>query len=103
MASDEEWTVVHVINSVSLTGSVPLDRIEESKNLLHGLLSSSVNNSRDLKNCHNAYESVILMLREAMTAMEANDLLRARTLIVDWHLEYAVLRPIEEGEKDEQP
>lgn len=57
--------------------------------------------SRDFENCKEAHQAVLIMLRDASAALKKNDILRAQTLIVDWHLEYAVMRSIEEEEREQ--
>lgn len=88
MSSREEWNVIQVINSVGLTGSVPLDRKEEARGLLHALLSDCANSNMKLDKYRKAYNSAVNMHYQVSDAMKDNNLLRARTLIVDWNLEH---------------
>ncbi len=88
MIGQDDWNLAHVINSISATGSIPPDRIGETKDILNAVLSDLINNKRDLDNCRKGYQAATAMHSKMMVAMSNNDLLRARTLIVDWSLKY---------------
>ena len=78
------WNVAHVVNALSQTGCVPPDRVNETKAILEMLLSNSINGKR----MEDAFYGVRRMHHELGKALEGNDLLRARALIVDWEKEY---------------
>ncbi len=82
--SGNQWNIAHVLNCLSAGIPIPPDRYGATKSLIEAYVSDAIAKDR----YHEMVLAVHRMHRRVDVALEDNDILRAKTLIVDWELEY---------------
>lgn len=85
---DTDWNIAHVRNAIANYGSVPYGLKNESTTLMDAMLSNNINMGINMARMTKNHKSVRAMHHEAVIALENNDILRARTLMIDWELEH---------------
>lgn len=82
--SRRPWHLRDIINSLQAHGKVPADRRIEAVNILELTHANLYACRKDIYGYRSMFSGTTLLHNKVVQAMEENNLLRARTLLVQW-------------------